>query len=106
MTNLILRYRLKAGTTAADFEHWVKTVDHPGMRGLRRVKRFETYKVTGLLMGAGAPSADYVEVFEIDDFAGFTGEDMAGSTVQSVIGAFMGMVDEPEFMIATAVDPT
>lgn len=106
MTTLILRYRLKAGTTAADFETWVTTVDHPSMRGLRRVKRFETYKVTGLLMGEGPPSADYIEVFEIDDFAGFTGEDMAGATVQSVMGAFMGMVDAPEFMIASAIDPS
>jgi REDY-like protein HapK len=106
MTNLILRYRLKAGVTAADFEQWVRTVDHPSMRGLRRVKRFETYKVTGLLMGDGVPSADYIEVFEIDDFAGFGSEDMTGSTVQAVIGAFMTMVDAPEFMVAEAVDAT
>ncbi len=106
MTNIILTYRLKAGTTAADFETWVKGTDHPAMRGLKRVKRFETYKVTGLLMGDGAPSAQYIEVFEIDDFAGFTGEDMAGGVVQGIMGAFMGMVDAPEFMIAEAIDPT
>ncbi len=106
MTNLIISYRLKAGVTAADFEHWVKTSDHPSMRGLKRVKRFETYRVTGLLMGEGAPAAQYVEIFEIDDFAGFTGEDMPGSVIQSVMGAFMGMVDAPEFAIAEAVDPT
>lgn len=105
MTTLILKYRLQAGLTAADFEQWVKTVDHPSMRGLTRVKRFETYRVTGLLLGSGQPSADYIEVFDIDDFAGFTGEDMPGKTVQAVMGQFMGFADAPEFMIAEAVDP-
>jgi REDY-like protein HapK len=103
MTNLILRYRLKAGVTPADFEIFVKTVDHPSMRGLKRVQRFDTYRITGMLIGT--QSCDYVEVFEINDFGGFTTEDMAGSTVQGVIGTFMGFVDEPEFMIAEVIDP-
>ncbi len=105
MSALIIRYRLNAGVSPADFERWVIDVDHPAMRGLRRVKRFETYRVVGLLMGAGQPSSDYVELFEIDDLAGFTSEDMAGETVQAVMGAFMGFADAPEFLIAEAVDP-
>ena len=105
MTALLLRYRLKPGITPADFEQWVVQVDHPSMRGLRRVTRFDTYRVTGLLMGEGRASADYMEVFEIDDFAGFTSEDLPGRTVQAVMGQFMGFVDAPEFMIAEVVDP-
>ena len=104
MTNLILRYRLKSGVTAADFEQWVKTTDHPSMRGLSRIQRFDTYRITGMLMG-GEKTCDYVEVFEVNDFAGFLSDDMGGSTVQSVMGAFMGFADAPEFMIAEAVDP-
>lgn len=104
MTNLILRYRLKAGVTPADFEQWVKTVDHPSMRGLARIQRFDTYRITGMLMGGDTP-CDYIEIFEVTDMAGFTGEDMGGTTVQAVMGAFMGFADAPEFMIAEVVDP-
>lgn len=70
--------------------------------GVKRVQRFDTYRITGMLIGD--QSSDYVEVLEIDDFAGFTTEDMAGSTVQSVMGQFMGFVDAPEFMIAEVID--
>ncbi len=103
MANLILIYRLKEGVSPADFEHWVKTVDQPAMRGLSRVSRFDTYRVSGLLMGEGAPSCSYVEVFDISDLAGFTSEDMAGDTVQAVMGAFMGFAEAPEFLMAEAV---
>jgi REDY-like protein HapK len=105
MATLILRYKLNAGVTPADFEKWVVETDHPAMRGLARVQRFNTYRVSGLLMGEGAPSCDYVELFEIEDLAGFTGEDMPGETVQSVMGAFMGFADAPEFLIADAINP-
>ncbi len=103
MAHLILTYRLKDGVSPADFENWVKTVDQPAMRGLSRVTRFDTYRVSGLLMGEGPPSCSYVEIFEISDLAGFTGEDMPGETVQAVMGAFMGFADAPEFLIAEAV---
>ena len=104
MTNLILRYRLKPGVTAADFEQWVKTVDHPSMRGLSRIQRFDTYRITGMLMGGDKP-CDYIEVFEVSDMTGFTSEDLGGTVVQGVMGAFMGFADAPEFMIAEVVDP-
>ncbi len=104
MSTLILRYRLNAGTSPSDFERWIVDIDHPAMRGLRRVKRFDTYKVTGLLMGEGTPSSDYIEIFEIDDMPGFTSEDMASETVQSVMGAFMGFANEPEFLVADVIN--
>jgi hypothetical protein len=103
MAALILKYRLKDGVTPADFENWVKTIDQPAMRGLARVAAFDTYRVTGLLLGEGAPSVDYVEVFDIPDLNGFTGQDMPGETVQSVMGAFMGFAEAPEFLIAEKV---
>lgn len=103
MAHLILTYRLQEGVSPADFESWVKTVDQPAMRGLSRVTRFDTYRVSGLLMGEGAPSCSYVEIFEISDLAGFTGEDMPGETVQAVMGAFMGFADAPEFLVAEAI---
>ena len=36
---------------------------------------------------------------------GFTSEDLGGTTVQGVMGAFMGFADAPEFMIAEVADP-
>ena len=103
MGAIILKYRLKPGVTQADFEHWVRTVDQPAMRGLARVQAFNTYRVTGLLMGEGAPSTEYVEVFEVEDIAGFTGEDMAGDTVQSIMCQFLGFADAPEFLLAERI---
>lgn len=103
MPMLILKYRLKPGITRETFETWVRTVDQPAMRGLRRVSSFNTYRIEKLLIGEGAASADYVEVFEITDLAGFTGEDMPGAVVQGIMGQFMGFADAPEFMIAERI---
>jgi REDY-like protein HapK len=100
MSYLLLRYNLKDGVSPEDFETWVRDTDQPTMRSLHRVKSFETWKATGLLMGDGAPSQSYFEIFEIDDLAGFTSDDMPGDTVQSIMGQFMGFADNPEFVIA------
>lgn len=103
MANLILTYRLKAGVTREQFESWVRTVDYPAMRGLKRVKSFTTYRAQKLLVGEGVPGVDYVEVFEISDFEGFLREDMGGPTVQSIMGQFMGFADAPQFIVVEAV---
>lgn len=103
MANLILTYTLKDGVKAEEFENWVRTTDYPKMRSLSRVTSFRTFRTEGLLIGEGAPSHQYVEVFEISDLAGFTSEDMPGDLVQSVMGEFMGWVDNPQFMIASEV---
>ena len=103
MAYLLLRYTLKDGVSPEDFEKWVRETDQPKMRSLQRVTSCNTYKMTGLLMGEGAPAQQYAELFEISDMDGFTGEDMPGELVQSVMGEFMGMVDNPEFAICEAV---
>jgi hypothetical protein len=100
MAYLILRYHLNEGVSPSDFETWVKTVDQPAMRGLTRVTQFDTFRVTGLLMGEGVAEQSYVEFFEISDLDGFTSQDMASETVQSVMGTFMGFAKAPEFCIA------
>jgi hypothetical protein len=103
MATLFLSYKLKAGVTPEQYEAWIKATDYPAMRGLRRVSSFITYRTTGLLIGDGQPAADYIEVFDIPDLAGFAAEDMPGGVVQAVMGEFMGLVDNPEFTIAEAV---
>jgi hypothetical protein len=103
MATLFLTYKLKPGTAPEDFENWIRNTDYPAMRGLRRVASYVNYRATGLLLGEGSPSVDHVEVFDIPDLAGFVAEDMPGGVVQAVMGEFMGLVDNPEFIIAEAV---
>jgi len=100
MAAIIIKYRLKPGVTPAEFESWVKEVDQPAMRGLERVRSFDTYRVQGLLVGEGDPSVQYVELFDVPDIAGFGAEDMSGETVQAIMGQFMGFADTPEFLLA------
>lgn len=100
MAAIIIKYRLKQGVTPQDFEDWVTNVDQPAMRGLERVKSFDTYRVQGLLVGEGEPSVQYVELFDVPDIAGFGSEDMAGETVQAIMGQFMGFAEAPEFLLA------
>jgi hypothetical protein len=101
--NLILIYSLKDGVKPADFEAWVRTTDYPGMRGLKRVADFRTHRVERPLMGNDKPTVQYIETFSITDLDGFMKEDMTGQTVQSVMGAFMGFADAPQFLIVSEV---
>jgi hypothetical protein len=103
MATVFLTYKLKAGIAQDQYETWIRATDYPGMRGLRRVASFVTHRATGLLMGEGQPSVDYIEIFDIPDLAGFTSEDMPGGVVQAIMGEFMGYVDNPEFIVAEAV---
>jgi len=103
MAQIILLYKLQDGVSKADFHEWIRTVDYPAMRGLASVESFKTYETQQLLMGEGSPSVQYVEVFDINDMAAFTGSDMPGETVQSVMGQFMGFAEAPEFIIAEEV---
>ena len=100
MAFLMIRYNLKEGVSPEDFESWVRDTDHPTMRALKRVNSFETYRATGLLLGEGAPSQSYFEIFDVEDLAAFTSEDMPGDTVQAIMGQFMGFADNPEFVVA------
>lgn len=103
MSKLIILYTLKAGVAKSDFENWVRETDQPAMRGLARVESFDTYAAKSLLLGEGKPSVDYVEIFDIPDLAGFASEDMAGETVQSIMGQFMGFAEAPQFIVCEDV---
>jgi hypothetical protein len=102
--NLILIYSLKDGVTPADFETWVRTVDYPSMRGLKRVADFRTHRVERSLMGPEKPAIQYIETFSIPDLDGFTKEDMGGATVQKVMGGFMGFAEAPQFLVVTEIN--
>ena len=89
MAKLFLLYTLKPGVGQDTYEAWTRATDYPAMRGL--------------LMGDGPVGIDYIEVFDIPDLDGFIAEDMGGAVVQSVMGQFMGHVENPRFIIADEV---
>ena len=101
--NLFILYALKEGVTPEQFEEWVVTTDQPAMRGLARVQSFRTYRAERLLVGEGTPGIAYIEAFSIPDLEGFTTEDMAGETVQAIMGDFMGLAEAPQFIIVSEV---
>lgn len=101
--NLFILYTLKEGVSPQAFEDWVVKTDQPALRSLARVQSFRTYRAERLLMGDGAPGISYIEAFAIPDLEGFTSEDMAGETVQSVMGGFMGLVEAPQFIVVSEV---
>lgn len=103
MTQIILLYNLQDGVSREEFHNWITTVDYPKMRGLASVDSFRTFETRSLLMGEDSPAYQYVEVFDINDMAAFTGTDMPGDIVQSVMGQFMGFADAPQFIIAEEV---
>jgi hypothetical protein len=103
MASVMITYKLKAGVSREDFEAWVRGYDYPNMRGLKRVASFTNHRVERLLIGEGAPSVDYVEVFDIPDLDGFTAEDLPGETLQTVMGAFMTWVEAPQFLVVSPV---
>lgn len=103
MAQVIITYKLKPGVTRDAFESWVKTVDYPAMRGLKRVKAFTTYRIEGPLFPDGVATPAYVEVFDIPDLEGFGAEDVPGPTVQKIMGEFMNQVADVEFLIANEV---
>ena len=103
MSAVIISYRLNPGVTPADFEHWVRTVDQPTLRGMARVRTCDTFRVERLLLGKGAPSAHYVEIFDIPDLDGFMAEDMASGTMQGIMAQFAGFAAAPEFTVAEKI---
>ena len=103
MANVMITYKLKSGVTREDFEALVRSYDYPNIRGITRVASFTNHRVERLLIGEGAPSVDYVEVFDIPDLDGFVAEDLGGDHLQAVMGQFMAWADNPQFLVVSPV---
>lgn len=103
MANVMITYKLKPGVTREAFEAWVRDYDYPNIRGIGRIAAFTNHRVERLLIGEGQPSADYVEVFDIPDLDGFTAQDLGGEHLRAVMGEFMARVDDPQFLVVSAV---
>jgi hypothetical protein len=103
MPKIIITYTLKPGVSREIYEQWTRTVDYPAMCGLTRESSFVTHRTTCRLVGEGAPSVDYIEVFDVPDLDGFVREDMPGPVVRTVMGEFLQFVEKPEFLVAEDV---
>ena len=103
MAQIIIQYKLKPTVSAEEYENWTLNRDYPTMRGLKRVQRFVNYRVERNLLSDAKPSVNYIEFFEIPDLQGFISDDMAGLTVQTIMGEFLQYVENPEFLVATEV---
>ncbi len=103
MAHIIVTYHLKAGVTQEEYLTWVRSVDYPAMRGLTRVASYVNHHVDKRLMGDGPLPFSYLELFDVPDLDGFLANDMGGSVVQMIMGDFMSKVDNPDFLIASAI---
>lgn len=103
MAQLILTYHLRPGVAHETYQAWVRNVDYPTMRGLKRVASYTNYRVEKQATGDAPLPFSYMELFDIPDMAGFLAEDMGSDVVQKVMGEFMGHVENPNFLLSDAV---
>ena len=103
MSKIFITYKLKASVSPETFEAWVRSHDYPAMRGVARVSRFVTNKAVRHLLAGTTPSISYIEEFVIPDLDGFMQHDFGSEAVQKILGEFMGMVDNPEFIVAEEI---
>jgi len=103
MAHILILYRLKDGVTREDFEHWLRASSGPTLRGIKRLSDFSIYRAEKRLMDSGAPSVDYIELFDIPDIAGFVAEDIPGEALRKDMEEFRGFAQSPEYLLVTQV---
>jgi len=101
VAHILILYKLKDGISRQDFEHWLETSSAPTLRGVKRLKSLHVYRAEKRVMGAGAPSVDYVELFDIPDIAGFVAEDIPSAALRKDMEEFQGFAQSPEYLLAT-----
>jgi REDY-like protein HapK len=102
MQTLIVLFRLKPGSSVADYEAWARSTDLPIVRKLPSVAGFDLYRTAGLF-GTGQPAPyEYVEVIRIRDLATF-GTDVKTDTMARVAGEFRQFADNPVFMLSNCI---
>ena len=103
MAHILILYKLKDGISRQDFEHWLETSSAPALRSVQRIKTVSVYRTEKRVMSGGAPSVDYVELFDIPDMAGFVGEDIPSAALRKDMEEFQGFAQNPEYLLATAL---
>ena len=103
MAHILILYKLKDGVTRQDFEHWLENSSAPALRGIKRIKSVQVYRAEKRVMSSGAPSVDYVELFDIPDIAGFVSEDIPSPALRKDMEEFQGFAQSPEYLVTTAL---
>jgi hypothetical protein len=82
---------------AADYEHWAKTRDMPGVRSLMSIDDFRVYGVTGIFGSDEKPPFQYAEVIDVADMEAFL-TDIAQPTAAELASQFQQWADAPLFL--------
>ncbi|WP_416907277.1 MAG: REDY-like protein HapK [Polymorphobacter sp.] len=94
---ILVLFNLKPGVAAADYEHWAKTRDMPGVRSLMSIDDFRVYGITGIFGSDAKPPFQYAEVIDIADMDGFL-TDIAQPMMVEVAAEFQQWADAPLFL--------
>jgi hypothetical protein len=92
VAHILILYKLKDGVTRQDFEHWLENSSAPALRGIKRIKSVQVYRAEKRVMSSGAPSVDYVELFDIPSPA-----------LRKDMEEFQGFAQSPEYLVTTAL---
>jgi hypothetical protein len=90
-TRIVAFFNLKPDIAVTDYEDWAAKVDLPTVNALPSIENFEVLRATAKL-GGGSPEYQYIEILDINDMDQFR-SDVSSPQMQSVAGAFRGMVD-------------
>ncbi len=94
---IIVLFNLRPGVDPAAYEAWAASSDAPTVRGLPSVSGFRVHALTGLLMGAGTPPFQYVEVLDVSDMDQL-GRDIGTPAMQAISAQFQAFADNPIFL--------
>jgi hypothetical protein len=103
MAHVLILYKLKPGVTREDFEGWLRTNNSTALHGIKRLKDFAVYRVEKRVLSPGEASADYFDLYDIPDIAGFVSEDIPSAAVRKDMEEFQGFAQSPEYLLATQV---
>ena len=103
MAHVLILYKLKPGVTREDFEAWLRTSNATALRGIKRLKDFAVYRVEKRVMSSCEASADYFDLYDIPDMAGFVSEDIPSAAVRKDMEEFQGFAQSPEYLLVTQV---
>ena len=74
----------------------------PRVRRLPSVAGFRVHAMTGLLMGAGTPPYQYIEVLDVADMTQL-GPDISTPEMQAISAQFQTFADNPVFLTTREV---
>jgi hypothetical protein len=102
MKTIICLFNLKPDADRGAYERWARERDLPTVNGLDSVERFEVLRSAGLLVGAGRPPYEYVEIIRVRDMDAFF-RDVGTPAVQQGAAEFQSFADNPVFIVTESL---